>query len=101
MLAEERLDGSGAELVQISAHAQRNLFGVQNLAGGVGRAMFGASAAFDAGVGLQRDDLRQVLAGIQAEIVITYQRRNLRKTSASEKHRERTEHQMQVLGVGN
>src|SRR5512140_3474005 len=101
MFAEERLDGSRAELVQISADSQGDLLGVENLTGGVGGAVLGAAAALDAGVGLQRDDLRQILAGIQAEIVIAYQGRDFRETAASKKHREGTQHQMQVFGVGN
>ena len=40
--------------------------------------MLGAAAAFDARIGLQRDDLRQILAGIEAEIFVARERRNVR-----------------------
>ena len=77
VLAEQRLLRVRAEVVQVAAHAQDDFFRVENLAGVGGRAMFGAAAALDAGVGLQRDDLRQVLAGDEAEIFIAGQRRNV------------------------
>ena len=76
MLAEQRLLARRAELVQIPAHAQRDFFRVQNLPGVRGRAMLGAAAALDARIGLQRDQLRDVLAGVEAEIFVARQRRN-------------------------
>ena len=38
--------------------------------------MLGAAAAFHAGVGLQRVDAGDVLAGIEAEILVARERRN-------------------------
>ena len=78
ILAEQRLFRAGAEFVQVVANAERDLLGIENLAGVVGGTMLGAAAAFDAGVRLQRDDLRQVLAGVEAEIFVAGERRNLR-----------------------
>ncbi len=99
MLAEQRLFGRRAEFVEVAAHAERDFFGVQNLAGVVGGAMFGAAAAFDAGIGLQRDDAREVLAGVEAEIFVARERRDVRELAAREKYGERAEHQVQMLGV--
>src|SRR6478735_5192310 len=101
MLAEERLCGVGTEIVQVAAHAQRDLLGVENLAGVVGWTMFGAAAALDAGVRLQRDNLRQILAGVQAEIFIAGERWNFGEAAAREKYRKRAQNQMQMLGVRN
>ena len=77
----------GAEFVQIAAHAQDDLFRVQHLAGVVGGTVFGAAAAFDAGVGLQRDDLRQILAGDEAEIFVADERRNLAEARRARERR--------------
>ena len=70
VLAQQRLFAARPEFVQITAHAQDDFFRVEDLAGVVGGAMLGAAAAFDAGVGLQRVELGDVLAGVQAEIFV-------------------------------
>ena len=56
--------------------APENFLGVEQLSGVVGRAVLGAAAAFHAGIGLQRVDAGDILAGIQAEILIAFERRN-------------------------
>ncbi len=78
VLAEQRLVRSGAEVVEIGAHAEDDFFGVEQLAGVGGGAVLGAAAALDAGVGLQADELREVGAGDEAEVFIAGERRNLR-----------------------
>ena len=61
--------------------------------------MLGAAAAFDAGVGLQGGDAREVLAGIEAEILVACERRNFAEAVALEEDRKRAQDQMQMLGV--
>jgi len=63
----KRFRGAGAVGVEIIAQAERDLLGVENLTGIVGRTMLGTAAALHAGVGLQRDELGDVLAGIESE----------------------------------
>ncbi len=99
MFAEQRLFAGRAEFVEISAHAQRDFFGVENLAGVGGGAVLGATSAFDAGVGLQRDELGDVFAGIEAEIFVAHQRRNFAEGVALQKDGQRAQHQVQMLGV--
>ena len=53
VLAQQRCLDRRSVLVQVTAQAQRDLLRVQDLAGVARRAMFGAAAAFHAGVGLQ------------------------------------------------
>ena len=94
----------GAEGVEVGARAEDDLFGIENFAGGGGRAVFGAAAALDATVGLQRDDLGDVLAGGEPEvfhIFICRQRRDGGEAIALEEDGERREDKVQVLGVGN
>ena len=64
-----------------------------------GRAMLGATPALDACEGLQRNQLRDILAGIQAEIFVTNQWRNLAERVAFQEHRHRTQRQVQMLGM--
>ena len=101
VLAQQRFLGCRAEFVQIGAHAQDDLFGVEHLAGVVGGAVLRAAAALHAGVGLQADELREILAGDQAEIFIAHERRNLAEAAARKKNGERAQHQVQMLGVRN
>ena len=42
-----------------------------------------------------------VLAGVEAEILVARQRRNLAETVAPQKDRHRTQRQVQMLGVRN
>ena len=77
VLAEQRLFVARAEFVQIVAQAQDDLFRVEHLSRVVGGAVLGAAAALDAGEGLQRVDPRDILAGVQAEILVAGERRNV------------------------
>ena len=101
VLAQQRLFGGRAEFVQVAAHAQDDLFRVENLSRVGRRTMLGAAAALDAGEGLQRVDARHVLAGIQAEILVAGERRNAAEALPLEEYRDRTQHQVQMLGVRN
>jgi hypothetical protein len=74
--AQQRLFRSRTQLVQITSQAQRDFFGVQNLAGVVRGTMLAASSAFDARIRLQRDNPRQILSGIEPEIFVARQRRD-------------------------
>ena len=88
-----------AKFIQIAAHAKNDFLGVQFLAGVCGRAVFGAAAAFHAGVGLQTHQLREVCSGNQAEIFIAHQRRNLAEATPGKKDGGWAENEMQMLGV--
>ena len=101
VLAEQRLFGVRAEFVQVAAHAEDDFFGIENFAGVVGGAVLGAAAAFDAGVGLQGDELGDVFAGDEAEIFVAGERRDVAEAAAREKDGDRAEHQVQMLGVRN
>ena len=63
--------------------------------------MLRAAAALDAGERLQRDDLRDVLAGVEAEILVADQRRNAAETAARQEDRGRAQQQVQMLGMRN
>src|SRR5579872_3773647 len=52
VLPQQRLLARGSKLIQVSAEAQRDFLGVENLSGVGGGAMLGAAAALDAGVRL-------------------------------------------------
>ena len=88
-----------AKFVQIFAHAQRNFLRVQDFACETRGTMFGTASAFDAGVCLQRDQFGDVFAGVEAEVFIAHQRRNLAELVALEEHRDRAQHQMQMFGL--
>ena len=75
VLAEQGLVRGGAEVIEIGAHAEDDLFGVEQLAGVGGGAVLGAAAALDAGVGLQTDQLREVGSGDEAEVFVAGERR--------------------------
>ena len=77
IFAEQRLFRLRAELVQVSAHAQGDFLRIQNLARVDRRAVLGAASAFDARIRLQRDDVRQILAGVEPEILVAHERRNV------------------------
>jgi hypothetical protein len=74
----------GAVFVEVAADAEDDFFGIEEFAGVVGGAVFGAAAALDAGVGLQADELGQVFAGDEAEIFIAFERWNLAEAAARE-----------------
>ena len=99
MHAQQRLFAGRAKFVQIPAHAERDFLGVQDFSGVGGRAMLGAAAALDAREGLQRDQLRDVLAGIQAEVFVARERRNLAESIALQEDRHRAQQQVQMFGV--
>jgi hypothetical protein len=66
--------------------------------------VFGAAAALDAGVGLQCDDLGDVLAGDEAEVfyvLVGGERRDSGESVALEEDSNRREHQVEMLGVGD
>ena len=56
-LAEQRSFGRRAIFIQVTSEAQDDFLGIQFLAGGIGRAMLRAAAAFHAGVRLKRRKL--------------------------------------------
>src|SRR5207247_1827283 len=97
----QRFGSSRAVGIQIIPDTERDLFGIEDLAGVVGRTMLGAAAALDAGVGLQRDELGDVLARIEPEILIVGQRWNSAESIPFEENRQWTQDQVQVLGMGN
>src|SRR5258708_39322482 len=101
MFAEQRFLGAGAEFIQVITQAEDNFLGVQGLSGIECRAMLAASAALDAGERLERHQLRQILAGVEAKVVVAREWRNMGKSAAREKYGHRAQHQVQVLGVGN
>ena len=74
---------------------------VEFFAGVVGGTVFGAAAALDARIGLQRDDLRDVFAGVQTEIFVAGERRNLAEAAAPQKNRSglRTRCRCLVCGI--
>ncbi len=61
--------------------------------------MLAATAAFDAGVGLERDDLRDVFAGVESEILVAGERGNLAEAIAFQEDGERADDQMEMFGV--
>jgi hypothetical protein len=75
------------------------LLGIEKFSCVIRRAMLRATAALYAGECLQRNDIRNVLAGIYAEILVAHQRRNAAETPARSQDRGRAEEQMQVFGV--
>src|SRR5579872_6402720 len=79
--------------------AEGYFFRVKNLAGVRRRAMLGAAAALDAGKGLEGDELRQVLARIEAEIFVPRERRDFAERVALQKDCSRAQNQMKMLGV--
>ena len=91
----------GPDVVQIRADAENDFLGVEDLAGIGGGAVLGAAAALHAGVGLQADELRQVLAGHEAEVLIAGERRNRAESAAREKDGGGAQHQVEMLGVRN
>src|SRR5581483_59248 len=101
MLAEERRFVARSELVEVAAESQDDFLGIENLPGIVCRAMLGAASAFHARERLQRIDLRDVLAGIESEILVAFQRRNAAEARAPQEYRHRTQRQVQVFGVRN
>ena len=68
--ADERLFATRARTRSGSRGSPGRFLWVENLAGVVGGTVLRAAAALDAGVCLQRDELRQVLAGVEAEILV-------------------------------
>ena len=68
------------------------------LAGG---AVFGAAAAFDAGIRLQRDELRYVFAGDESEVLIAVERRDVAEFAAGKEDGDGAQDQVQVLGMRN
>jgi hypothetical protein len=68
-VGEERDFGVWAEGVEVGTRAEDDLFGVEDFAGVGGWTVFGAAAALDATVGLEGDDLGEVLASDEAEVL--------------------------------
>jgi len=62
--------------------------------------MFLAAATLDARERLKGHKVRHVLAGVEAEILVTYQRRDLAELVALHKDRNRTQYEVQVLVCG-
>ncbi len=89
------------DVVEVGADAEDDFLGVEKLAGVGGGAVLGAAAAFDAGVGLQADELGKILTGDETEVFIIGQRRDGAEAAAGQKYSRRAQHQVQVLGVRN
>ena len=93
-----------AEGVEIAARPQNDLLGVEDLAGGGGGTVLGTAATFHAAIGLQRDDLGEVLASSQPEVfhvLVSRERRDGREAVALQEDGDRREDEVQVLGVGD
>ena len=101
MFPQERLFTLRPELLKVMARAEDDLLGVKNLARGIRRTMLGAAPAFHAGECLQACDPRQVFARVEPEIFISDQRRNLAEPRPLQKHGDRAQHQVHVLGARN
>ena len=82
-------------------HAEDDLFGVERFAGVVGRAVFGATAAFDAGEGLEGEELGDVFGGDEAEVFIAVERRDGAEFAAREENGDGAQDQVEMLGVGD
>jgi hypothetical protein len=63
--------------------------------------VFGAAATFDATVGLERDELRDIFAGHEAEVFVAVEWRDLREAVALEEDGNRADDQMKMFGVGD
>src|SRR6516162_1706326 len=101
MRAKQRSFGARAVFVQIASQAENDLFGVQDLAGVVSRAMLRAAPALHAAIGLEDVDARDVLTRYKPEVFVPDEGRNPAEAGPPQKHSQRAEHQVQVLGVGN
>src|SRR6185436_16703427 len=99
IFSQQRLHSAGAELIEIFANAENDFLRIEYLAGVKCRAKLRATAALHARVGLERNQLGDVLTGIQAEIVIVGQRWNFAESVTARENRHRAQQQMQVLGV--
>jgi hypothetical protein len=71
---QKGLAGERAEGVEVGAGAEDDLLGIEDFAGVGGGAVLGAAAALDAAVGLQADELGEVLAGDQAVVLVAEER---------------------------
>src|ERR1019366_2348189 len=101
MFPQQQLIALRPKFIQVMPRTENDFFGIQNLAGGVGGTMLGAASTLYARVGLQRDDLRHILARVKAEILIAHQRRDAAEPVALQKDRQRTQHQVHMLGARN
>ncbi len=101
VLAEQWFRGSGTEIVEIAAQTEHNFFGVEELAGVGGGAVFGAAATLHAGIRLQRGKLREVGAGNEAEVFVAGEGWNAAEAAAREEDSDRAQNEMQMLGMRN
>src|SRR5579871_4225156 len=99
MLADERLFAGRTEFVQIPPHAKGNFLRIKKLARVMGGAVFRATAALNTRIGLESIKLGDVLAGVQAEVLIAGQRRNLAEFRALQENGQRTQNQVKMLSV--
>ena len=98
-LVQQRRFARRAEGVEVRPHAEDDFLRVEDFAGVGGGAVLGAAAALDAAVGFERDELRDVLAGDEAEVFVADQWRDRGEAVAFEEDSERAEDEVQVLGV--
>src|SRR6202162_5296934 len=61
--------------------------------------MLRAASAFDARVGLQRDELGDIFSGVESEVVIANQGRDFAEGVALQEHGEGTQNQVQMLSM--
>ena len=98
---QQRRIGACAKLVQVSAQAEDDLFGIEYLSGRRCRTVFGAASALYTAISLQRDELRDIFPRHQSKVLISGQWRNLREAIALQENSQRAQHQMQVFGMRN
>jgi len=90
-----------ARLLQVFTRAEDDFFGIEEFARGVGGTVLGAASALDAGKCLERGDLGKIFAGIEAKVFVADERRDFAEAVSLQKHRQRTEHEVHVLGAGD
>src|SRR5262249_23942226 len=99
MLAEQGSFVTGSELVQVRTKSKNDFLGIEHLAGICRRTVLGAPSAFHAGVRLESVDARDILARIEPEVLVTLERRDPAEARSTQEHRQRTQDQVQVLGM--
>src|SRR5215469_15751886 len=93
--------GGGSFGAQVRAKPEDDLLRVEFLAGIERGAVLGAASALDAGKGLERIDIRDVLAVHQAEVFVARERRNIAETLALQQDRRRAQYQMKMFRMGD
>src|SRR5581483_829942 len=95
----QRLLAVRAVVQQVVLHAKRAFLRVEFFARVECRTVLRAASALHAGERLQRHKISNVFAGIDAEILVTDQRRNVGEAAAGDQNGDRTQDQVEVLGM--